>query len=72
MTGTVSNLIIAKGFGFIRGENGQEYFFHRDDLKNNWENFCSKWNDPGVAQINVSFEARSTPKGPRADNVRIE
>ena len=32
MNGTVSRVIVDKGFGFITGEDGQDYFFHRSDL----------------------------------------
>src|SRR4051794_11650775 len=29
MTGTIKTLRLEKGFGFIKDERGQEYFFHR-------------------------------------------
>jgi len=31
-TGTVKRVISDRGFGFILGEDGKEYFFHRDGL----------------------------------------
>ena len=31
-TGTVKRVISERGFGFIVGEDGKEYFFHRDGL----------------------------------------
>ena len=70
MKGTVSNILVAKHFGFIHGENGQEYFFHREDLNGNWDYLCADWKDR-TADIVVSFEAKSTPKGPRAANVNL-
>ncbi len=33
MTGTIKRLIRDRGFGFIRGEDGQEVFFHRSTLQ---------------------------------------
>jgi cold shock CspA family protein len=63
LTGTISRILVDKGFGFIRLPDGREYFFNRsatpvfltlqpDDL--------------------VSFEATMGPKGPRAEDVRLE
>ncbi len=33
MQGTISRLAPDGGFGFITGENGQEFFFHRNALQ---------------------------------------
>jgi cold shock CspA family protein len=71
MKGIVGNLLAAKQFGFIDAENGQTYFFHREDLNGNWDYLCKDWNDPLIKVINVSFEPKSTPKGPRAANVNL-
>jgi cold shock protein len=52
-----------RGFGFIAGEDGTDYFFHRVDLR-------------GLDFVNlktgqrVTFEAEQGAKGPRARNVR--
>jgi len=32
-TGTIARLLIDKGFGFIRDENGLEHFFHRSAVR---------------------------------------
>ena len=32
MTGTIKRLNTDKGFGFIRNETGQEYFFHQSAI----------------------------------------
>lgn len=63
MKGTVKNVNTEKGFGFIKGEDGNEYFFHRSAL-------------PRDVQIeslsrgeSVVFEVSEGPKGPRAENV---
>lgn len=29
MDGTIKRIVLEKGFGFIKGKDGQEYFFHR-------------------------------------------
>jgi CspA family cold shock protein len=31
--GTITRLIIDRGFGFIRTEQGEDLFFHRNDLE---------------------------------------
>ena len=31
-TGTIKKVVSERGFGFISGEDGKEYFFHRDGL----------------------------------------
>ena len=33
MTGKISRLLIEKGFGFITGEDGQDYFMHRSAVR---------------------------------------
>ena len=32
MNGTVVRMVVDRGFGFIAGDDGQEYFFHRNAL----------------------------------------
>ena len=68
MKGVVKNIVEKRGFGFVRGEDKLEYFFHK-------ENFVGHWDDLVTDVANdihpeVEFEGRRTPKGPRADNVR--
>jgi CspA family cold shock protein len=63
--GTIKRLVRDRGFGFIRDDNGQEWFFHRSAVR-----------DGSFDQLNegqrVSFEEEPSAKGPRAGNVRGE
>jgi cold shock protein len=63
MQGTIKRLIRDRGFGFIRGEDGQEVFFHRSALQ--------ALDFDGLKEgEKVSFELERGNKGPRAVNVR--
>jgi cold shock protein len=63
-TGTIKRLVRDRGFGFIRDDGGQEWFFHRSSVEGSFE------------QLNegqrVSFDEEPSAKGPRAGNVRGE
>ena len=63
--GTIKRLVRDRGFGFIRDDNGQEWFFHRSAVR-----------DGTFDQLNegqrVSFEEEPSAKGPRAGNVKGE
>jgi CspA family cold shock protein len=63
-TGTVKRLISDRGFGFIAGEDGKEYFFHRDAVE---EPLTFERLEAGET---VEFDVTSSPKGPRAARVR--
>ncbi len=67
MNGIVKNVIGAKQFGFIRNEQGVEYFFHKDDFNGHWDDLVDDVTNQD--KIPVTFEAKDTPKGPRAANV---
>src|SRR2546427_11048457 len=61
MTGTIRTLRVDKGFGFIKSEAGQDYFFHQNAIYGG-----------GIADLRegggVEFEGTDSPKGPRAAN----
>jgi CspA family cold shock protein len=63
-TGTIKKVVADRGFGFITAEDAKEYFFHRGSL------------DPTIdfdrltGGERVQFEIESSPKGPRATQVR--
>ena len=58
--GTVKFFNDAKGFGFIKGDNGQEVFVHASGLKED-----IREND------NVIFEIQEGKKGLNAVNVKL-
>ncbi|HEY1912611.1 MAG TPA: cold shock domain-containing protein [Vicinamibacterales bacterium] len=62
MNGKIRTLRTDKGFGFIKGENGQDYFFHQSAIFGE-----------GIADLregdSVTFEPTQGDKGPRAENV---
>jgi cold shock protein len=63
MTGTIRTLRVDKGFGFIKSEAGQDYFFHQTAIYGE-----------GIADLRegdgVEFEVTDSPKGPRAVDVK--
>jgi CspA family cold shock protein len=63
-TGTVKRVISDRGFGFIGGEDGKEYFFHRNEVD------ASLDFDRLAGGEAVSFEVEASPKGPRAVKVQ--
>lgn len=65
MDGHIKKIVGERGFGFIAGEDGNDYFFHRDDLRSGGLDFTEL--QPGNS---VSFEPQQGPKGPRAVDVR--
>jgi CspA family cold shock protein len=64
MNGTIKRLTADRGFGFIRGEDGAEYFFHRSELRGGLT-----FEELKEGQ-QVSFEPRRGDKGPRAGEVK--
>ena len=61
-TGTIKKLVSDRGFGFITADDGKDYFFHRDGI----EDF-----DTLRGGEKVTFEIGQSPKGPRANMVRV-
>lgn len=63
MTGTIVRKLDDKGCGFIRAEDGTEYFFHMSALKGGIR----------FAELRrgqeVTFEPTEGSKGPRAEDV---
>ena len=65
MTGTISKVIPDKGFGFIQGEDGQEYFIHRSAVRDGSVFEQLREGQP------IVFDAGRGDKGLRAENVRV-
>ena len=63
-TGSIKKVVSDRGFGFITAEDGKDYFFHRDSLGPTLDF------DRLVGGEQVDFETQSSPRGPRAINVR--
>ena len=64
MTGTIKTLLTEKGCGFIKGEDGVDYFFHRSALKNVSFDELERGRE-------VTFEDAEGEKGPRAEDVYV-
>jgi CspA family cold shock protein len=63
MNGSIKRLVRDKGFGFILGSDGSEYFFHNSA--------CTQIPFDQLREgQNVMFDRGQGPKGPRAENVR--
>jgi cold shock protein len=62
-TGSVAKVVADRGFGFIAGDDGKQYFFHRDGLT------ASLVFDELAGGERVTFEIEANPKGPRATRV---
>jgi cold shock CspA family protein len=58
-------LVKARGFGFIDGDDGNEYFFHRSA--------CGSHTDPEHLKPGdrVGFTPTESPKGMRAEHVEL-
>jgi len=63
MKGTVKMFNKEKGYGFIRGEDGKDYFFHYSVLV--MDDF--KTAEKGE---NVEFDVQESERGLRANNVK--
>lgn len=64
--GVVKNFDGNKGFGFIKGEDGVDYFVHYSDIKSNKEYKILRTDDL------VEFENTESFRGPRALNVKLK
>ena len=62
MKGKVKFFNVTKGFGFIKAEDGKEYFFHESDLNGGTA-------DEGDS---VEFEIEKADRGPKAVKVKVE
>ena len=63
MKGTVKFFNTGKGFGFIAGEDGKEYFVHQSALA---DGTMLRENDA------VTFDVEEGDRGPKASNVSLD
>ena len=65
MKGTIRTYLPEKQYGFIKGDDGKDYYFHLNEFgdKNQIVNLCE--------EAFVSFEQQATPKGYRAKNCAL-
>jgi cold shock CspA family protein len=64
ITGTIRTIHLDKNFGFIKGEDQQDYFFHATGLLNAYfENL--------KLGLTVTFEGVKTAKGLRAEQITV-
>ena len=63
--GTIKKLVSDRGFGFIAADDGKEYFFHRDGVDG-----LSTFDSLTTGE-KVTFDIEPSPKGPRANRVRV-
>jgi len=63
MKGTIKKLTRDRAYGFIRGEDGSEYFFHQSELRGGLV-----FEDVREGEA-VAFEPQPAAKGPRAKEI---
>jgi cold shock protein len=62
-SGQIKKLVPDRGFGFITGDDGQDYFFHRSGTTVDFDGLRGG--------EKVTFEVERGPKGPRAGSVKL-
>ena len=67
MNGYVKNVAGMKQYGFIKAEDGKEYFFHKEDFNGFWTDLALDVENGRT--VNVTFESVPSDKGPRACEV---
>lgn len=72
MTGQIKMINFERSFGFIKGSNGTEYFFHKSGFTGYWKDLRADYEvfDKGLRDpIEVEFESVDSNKGPRAEKI---
>jgi cold shock CspA family protein len=67
MTGKIIRILLDKKFGFIKGEDNKDYFFHSTDFNGFFNDLGADYKSNRI--IMVSFEPCESKKGLRAANV---
>jgi len=63
MHGTIKTYLPEKRYGFIKGDDGKDYYFHQDSLRD------MKLADRICEDAFVEFDQKATPKGYKAEGV---
>ena len=63
-SGVIRRLVKDRGFGFIKSDDGQDFFFHRSELQGVTFELLKEGES-------VDFEKGEGPKGPKAVNVKL-
>lgn len=66
MNGKIVNIVMDKGFFFIKGEDGRQYFAHKTAL------VVQRWIYDIEEDDRVEFDPDlDAPKGPRAESIMV-
>jgi cold shock protein len=65
LQGAIRKLAVDKGYGFITGDDGEDYFFHRSAVDQ------TRPFDELAEGMQVEFRPSESAKGLRADAVRV-
>ena len=63
--GTIKRIVLDRGFGFLEGEDGKEYFFHMSGLAEGLQIESLREGQK------VSYDTERSPRGPRATRVAV-
>jgi cold shock CspA family protein len=73
MKGTINRIPEKEGrpspFAFIHGEDNKEYFLHKSELFDSWDDLKARLREN--QSVTVNFESTKGEKGPRAVGARI-
>jgi cold shock CspA family protein len=64
LQGTVTKVVEGRGFYFITGDDGIQYFLHISEMEK------AGLNEPAVG-ARLAFDVQANSKGPRAINVEV-
>ena len=64
IVGEIVRIIVDKGFGFIRADDGVEHFFHRNAVRSAVFELLREGQ-------RVQFTPEASAKGPRAESVTV-
>jgi len=71
LKGHVISMTEVSKYGFIKGEDNVDYFFHQDDFHGFWNDLVNDYHNAPNPNIPVTFiKGEPTEKGPRANDVK--